>query len=151
MNIFKQFSKSIPITFRSTCSTGYSRMGRFAPPINNLLRINRLCSLTKAEFHILADQLINDIQDRLSVIEEQLEECDVNSGAGVLNINLGPSGHWVINKQSPNSQIWWSSPVSGPLRFEYKDGAWRSTRDSSLLIDRLRSEFKELTGIDIML
>ena len=26
---------------------------------------------------------------------------------------------WVINKQTPNRQIWWSSPISGPRRYEW--------------------------------
>ena len=38
---------------------------------------------------------------------------------GVLNINLGKLGFWVLNKQSPNKQIWWSSPISGPRRYEH--------------------------------
>jgi frataxin len=25
----------------------------------------------------------------------------------------------VINKQTPNEQLWWSSPISGPRRYEY--------------------------------
>jgi len=36
-----------------------------------------------------------------------------------LNINLGKHGFWVINKQAPNQQIWWSSPISGPRRYEH--------------------------------
>lgn len=30
---------------------------------------------------------------------------------GVLNIVAGDRGTWVLNKQSPNRQIWWSSPI----------------------------------------
>lgn len=30
---------------------------------------------------------------------------------GVLNIVVGDRGTWVLNKQSPNRQIWWSSPI----------------------------------------
>ena len=35
---------------------------------------------------------------------------------GVLTLNLGSHGTYVINKQAPNKQIWVSSPVSGPVR-----------------------------------
>lgn len=35
---------------------------------------------------------------------------------GVLTLNLGSHGTYVINKQSPNKQIWMSSPLSGPVR-----------------------------------
>lgn len=30
---------------------------------------------------------------------------------GVLNLQLGARGTWVLNKQGPNMQIWWSSPI----------------------------------------
>lgn len=33
------------------------------------------------------------------------------SQQGVLKIDLGESGTWVINRQIPNRQIWWSSPI----------------------------------------
>lgn len=35
---------------------------------------------------------------------------------GVMTIDLGDHGTYVINKQAPNKQIWLSSPVSGPIR-----------------------------------
>ncbi|KAF7284339.1 hypothetical protein GWI33_022321 [Rhynchophorus ferrugineus] len=44
---------------------------------------------------------------------------DVSYGAGVLTIDLGKFGTYVINKQSPNKQIWLSSPTSGPKRLDY--------------------------------
>lgn len=30
---------------------------------------------------------------------------------GVLKIDLGSDGTWVLNRQIPNRQIWWSSPI----------------------------------------
>lgn len=36
---------------------------------------------------------------------------------GVLNIVVSDRGTWVINKQSPNQQIWWSSPIRYPFVF----------------------------------
>lgn len=41
------------------------------------------------------------------------------SQAGVLEVSLPPSGTYVINKQPPNKQIWLSSPVSGPKRYDF--------------------------------
>lgn len=39
---------------------------------------------------------------------------------GVLTVNLGQAhGTYVINRQSPNKQIWLSSPTSGPKRFDF--------------------------------
>ncbi len=39
--------------------------------------------------------------------------------AGVLNLDFPPAGTYVFNKQPPNKQIWLSSPISGPKRYDY--------------------------------
>lgn len=39
--------------------------------------------------------------------------------AGVLNVTFPEIGTYVINKQPPNKQIWLSSPLSGPKRYDY--------------------------------
>lgn len=41
---------------------------------------------------------------------------------GVLTVALGDLGTYVINKQTPNRQIWMSSPVSGPMRYDWAPG-----------------------------
>ena len=68
-----------------------------------------------------------------------------------------PGGHkiWVINKQAPNKQIWWSSPISGPLRFEYSGGGladgWLPTSGEKIgMLTLLRKELLSTTGIDIL-
>lgn len=39
---------------------------------------------------------------------------------GVLTVKISDKhGTYVINRQTPNRQIWLSSPVSGPKRFDY--------------------------------
>ena len=62
-------------------------------------------------------------------------------------------GTYVLNKQPPNKQIWLSSPISGPKRFDWvvsgegqheKEGAgksqWIYTRDGTALSSLLRKE-----------
>eukprot|EP00069_Balaena_mysticetus_P018386 bmy_11060T0 len=49
-----------------------------------------------------------------------LEDYDVSFGSGVLTIKLGGDlGTYVINKQTPNKQIWLSSPSSGPKHYNW--------------------------------
>lgn len=36
-----------------------------------------------------------------------------------MNVTFPEIGTYVINKQPPNKQIWLSSPVSGPKRYDY--------------------------------
>merc|ERR1711862_91244 len=62
--------------------------------------------------------------------DPDLEIPEVNYADGVLAISLPPNGTWVLNKQTPNEQIWWSSPISGPRRYEYVEelGRWVYSR-----------------------
>ena len=76
---------------------------------------------------------------------------DISVATGVLNLKLGSKGAYVINKQTPNRQIWWSSPISGPKRYQWDDGkrAWVNTRDGHDMLQRLTAELKQLTGVDL--
>lgn len=73
---------------------------------------------------------------------------DVIEKDGVFELNLGEKGIYVINKQAPNRQLWWSSPVSGPKRYSYDitSKAWRNTRDGHFMFDQLNSELSSLLG-----
>ena len=75
-----------------------------------------------------------------------------------------PAGTYVLNKQPPNRQIWLSSPVSGPKRYDYvlRDGSagggsfdgvgkgeWMYLRDGSTLTGLLQEELGVgLEGLD---
>ena len=58
-----------------------------------------------------------------------------------------PAGTYVINKQPPNKQIWLSSPVSGPKRYDYVSmaedkgsGEWVYLRDGTTMSGLLEEE-----------
>ncbi|POM76041.1 Frataxin, mitochondrial precursor [Phytophthora palmivora] len=108
-------------------------------------------TMTEHEFMELADETLHDIQSWLDGIEEMLEESDIMFSVRVLKIDLGEHGTWVINRQVPNRQIWWSSPISGPRRYEFdgESGHWVNTRDRGELTELLRTEILEATGIEI--
>lgn len=55
----------------------------------------------------------------------------------------------MINKQTPNRQIWLSSPVSGPFRYDFHRGQWEYTRDGHALHSKLEHELEALTGQSI--
>lgn len=45
------------------------------------------------------------------------DDFDVSYSMGVITAKVGrDKGTYVINKQTPNRQIWLSSPISGPKR-----------------------------------
>jgi len=78
---------------------------------------------TESDFHNAADHTLNTIQDTLDYYFEDnphLDTPDIDYASGVLTISL-TKGIWVMNKQTPNEQIWWSSPLSGPRRYEFDE------------------------------
>lgn len=70
---------------------------------------------------------------------------------GVLTLALGDKGTYVLNKQAPNKQIWSSSPVSGPVRYDWTRGQWVYLRDGHEMKARLSAELSELCGKQVQL
>lgn len=89
----------------------------------------------------MADETLESILNSAIALEEKHDDLETELASGVLTIKFERSNKsWVINKQTPNRQIWVSSPLSGPARFELEEGIWRHTRDSTRLSHLLRAE-----------
>ncbi|KAJ2507387.1 Mitochondrial matrix iron chaperone [Coemansia sp. RSA 2049] len=73
------------------------------------------------EYEKIATHTLEELAIRFDDIGEELgrDDYDVEYANGVLTVSMGEKGTYVINKQPPNKQIWISSPVSGPERFDY--------------------------------
>lgn len=93
--------------------------------------------LSEAEYHEFADQYLNtlvlaledladtdkggdpvEVEFAVSILHFYANHADI-SQAGVLTVGHPKKGSYVLNKQPPNRQIWLSSPVSGPKRFDW--------------------------------
>jgi len=112
-------------------------------------------SITTDEYHDIADQYIDTLVLKLEeMAEDASEKLEVEYSAGVLTLST-KSGDYVLNKQPPNKQIWISSPISGPKRYDWVisgdhhhekegtetgGGAWVYLRDGSELSDLLKKE-----------
>lgn len=121
----------------------------------------------ESKFHTVADDTLEDIQDAVEyALEERYddengddEQFEVVYADGVLTMTFPPHGTWVLNKQTPNRQIWWSSPISGPRRYEYdhRSNQWIYTRAVTEASDKnhtnitlkklLRDEFQQIYNI----
>ncbi|KAK9454518.1 hypothetical protein V1511DRAFT_453375, partial [Dipodascopsis uninucleata] len=104
--------------------------------------------ISDKEYHILADETLENIMIHCEDLADTRPEIDVELNQGVLTLILPPNGTYVINKQPPNKQIWLSSPVSGPKRYDVIDGHWTYHRDGSTLGNLLREEVSEALGIE---
>ncbi|XP_069619818.1 frataxin, mitochondrial [Ranitomeya imitator] len=68
-------------------------------------------------------------------------DYDVSFGNGVLTVKVGKNfGTYVINKQTPNRQIWLSSPTSGPKRYDWSGKSWVYSHDGVSLHQLLEQE-----------
>lgn len=63
--------------------------------------------------------------------------------------------HFFKQNYSLFQQIWWSSPISGPRRYEYEDGLWVHTRsvdgggEHTTLATALAEEVKQMYDMDL--
>nr|XP_029120955.1 frataxin, mitochondrial isoform X1 [Elaeis guineensis] len=76
----------------------------------------------------------------------QMDGYDIDYGNQVLTLKLGSLGTYVINNQTPNRQIWLSSPVSGPARFDWDVAtkSWIYRRTKANLLQLLEEELQQL-------
>ena len=91
------------------------------------------------DYVALADEALDTILEKADELSDERDDVECELASGVLTLKT-PQGTWVINKQVPNRQLWLSSPVSGPCRYEYVDGTWTHTRDGSSLSELLERE-----------
>ncbi|XP_012479773.1 frataxin, mitochondrial [Gossypium raimondii] len=106
--------------------------------------------LPEDEFHRIANSTIHDLQEKLEEYGDivDMDGFDVDYGNEVLTLKLGALGTYVMNKQTPNRQIWLSSPISGPSRFDWDHDtqAWVYRRTKANLFKLLESELEQLCG-----
>ncbi|OAF64638.1 hypothetical protein A3Q56_07658 [Intoshia linei] len=70
---------------------------------------------------------------------------DISLSNGVLTIILpNKKGTYVINRQIPTKQIWFSSPLSGPKRFNHIAGLWRCNRTDDEIIQLMSIELSKI-------
>lgn len=104
--------------------------------------------LTQMRYEEIANETMDNLTDFFDSLPETApcpNDYDVCYADGVLTVHISKHiGTYVINKQSPNKQIWLSSPLSGPKRYDLIDGQWIYTHDNTALYDLLREEFSQI-------
>ncbi|XP_068560306.1 frataxin, mitochondrial [Cebidichthys violaceus] len=103
------------------------------------------------------DKLAEETMDALTdYFEDLMDEAftgadyDVVYSSGVLTVKVGRDhGTYVINKQTPNRQIWLSSPTSGPKRYDWTGQRWVYAHDGVSLHRLLSEEFSVIFNRDM--
>ena len=113
---------------------------RAAPSSANAAGATQSASSAAGDDYVaLADEALDTILEKADELSDARDDVECELSSGVLTLKT-PEGTWVINKQVPNRQLWLSSPVSGPCRYEHVDGTWTHTRDGSSLAELLERE-----------
>jgi frataxin len=121
--------------------------------------------LTDSQYHEHSEHYLNILMAELERVQEEGSEVEAEYSAGVLSIIAPGIGTYVLNKQPPNKQIWLSSPLSGPKRYDwvvqgdrmhekqdtrnFLNGQWIYLRDGSNLTELLNSELALKLPLDI--
>lgn len=104
-------------------------------------------------YHSISDEMMDSLLESLEVLVDSLnnKQYEVEYHSGVLTLHLGDKGTYVINKQPPNKQIWLSSPVSGPKRYDYakENGVWFYARDGKTIGTLLKEELEASLGVTV--
>lgn len=104
---------SASVSKSSNVSAGAFKVSRrwFAPLVED--------SMPESVYQTAADACLEHISEVLQAMEDDSELLEeTNYGDGVLEIDCGDKGTFVINKHYATQQIWYSSPVSGAHYFE---------------------------------
>lgn len=62
-------------------------------------------------------------------------------------MKLGEGTTYVINKQTPNKQIWLSSPSSGPKRYDFINDTWIYKHNGMSIFQLLNDEIPKILKI----
>ncbi|CAH6719513.1 frataxin homolog, mitochondrial [[Candida] jaroonii] len=102
----------------------------------------KIDDISDMEYNRISNDYLEDLGDELDLISEDHTDMDFDLSQGVLTLNT-KNGTYVINRQPPNKQIWLSSPISGPNRYDLINGKWASLRDNGRLTDLLSHELSQ--------
>jgi frataxin-like iron-binding protein CyaY len=121
-----------------------------------------LSSTTASEFEHELHDLMECLQLLLESSRFESSNLDLNLADGVLSVASPVHGTWVLNKHTPTRQIWLSSPVSGPRKYNFHSAVatdsttraigegWRGERDTNeQLKRRLIAEWSQAFGAKI--
>ncbi len=96
--------------------------------------------MTESDFHRAVDAALERIETSL----EASDDLEVDLEAGVLTVTCADGTRIIVNRQTPNREIWVAAR-SGGFHFASREGAWRDTRSGEELFAAL-ARLIELQG-----
>mmetsp|Transcript_16049 Transcript_16049/g.52284 ORF Transcript_16049/g.52284 Transcript_16049/m.52284 type:complete len:158 (+) Transcript_16049:17-490(+) len=106
-------------------------------------------TITLDTYHVVSARTLDGVLESLEDLADSAPDTqiEVECAADVLNLGVGAHS-FVLNKQAPNLQLWLSSPVRGPLRYDFDTATarWISTRDAHPMLPALAGDIRQLCG-----
>uniref|UniRef100_A0A183ANR8 ferroxidase n=1 Tax=Echinostoma caproni TaxID=27848 RepID=A0A183ANR8_9TREM len=143
--------------FTVSVSATVSIFVRRAFPVFRTVRISVSSStiateLSATQYERLSTETLDNFAEVFEMIGEQYDlgsVYDVHHDYGVLKVEFGPAvGTYILNRQAPNKQLWLSSPLSGPKRYDFlaSKGEWIYKHDGTALHNLLHQEISNIVG-----
>ena len=98
--------------------------------------------MNETEFLQLSDTLFAHIQD---TIDEGGWDLDCMGSGNVLTIEAGDGTQVVVNRHTPNRELWIAAK-SGGYHFAEQNGKWLATRDGRDFYDVLNEALSAASG-----
>lgn len=100
--------------------------------------------MTETEFHIAVDHVLGRIEAAL----EPHDELDVDLEGGVLTVVCPDATRIIVNRQTPNREIWLAAR-SGGFHYAWRDDRWSDTRSGEELFAALRRIIASQGGVEV--
>jgi len=88
--------------------------------------------MNETDFHRAVDAVLS----RIEAAVEESDSLDVDLEAGILTITCRDGSRIIVNRQTPNREIWVAAR-SGGFHFVAREGEWRDTRSGDELFASL--------------
>jgi CyaY protein len=88
--------------------------------------------MNESDFHRAVDAVLA----RIESAAEASDDLDVDLEAGILTIECADASRIIVNRQTPNREIWVAAR-SGGFHFRFDGAAWRDTRSGEELFATL--------------
>ena len=104
--------------------------------------MNSPIRLEESDFHERVDSVLVSIENAL---ESADADVDSEIEAGILTLTFANRSKVIINRQTPNREIWVAAK-SGGFHFCFDGAAWRDTRSNESLESLLSRVISEQSG-----
>lgn len=99
--------------------------------------------MTESDFHRAVDAILARIEGSL----EDEDALDTDLEGGVLTIECADGSRVIVNRQTPNREIWVAAKGGG-FHFTLRDGLWRDTRSGDELFASLARVLRAQAGVE---